>query len=273
MPSARDGWCQEKCRVDISKQAPSKQWAALKCGGEKIAEVWFKPDGEACALTFRIPRETFQISSMDELLSMGNLLKAVAIPTEEVESWHHGISYYAGKDGANPALREPLPPPPPEVAHLMVHVRLKPPSQVVAANESAESESPSRRCQDLEDRWGIILGVEATIDTFRQTMEGLQIELQPALHKPLTLEEIIHALNRDVAQWNKETSRAHFALPKVRDFIHRATWALGTPERKALAEFFKEEVPPDTSLPEMNKLADQVENLLKDRQVLLARGT
>ena len=77
----------------------------------------------------------------------------------------------------------------------------------------------------------------------------------------------------DVAQWTKEKSRAHFALPKVREFIHRATWALDTPERKALAEFFKNDIPPDIPLPQMNKLADQVERLLKDRQVLFAHGT
>ena len=52
----------------------------------------------------------------------------------------------------------------------------------------------------------------------------------------------------------------------------RATWVVGTPERKKLEDLFKDENPPEMSLPEMIKLVDQLENLLKDRQVLAAQG-
>src|SRR6266436_4696732 len=76
--------------VSFSEQPPSKQWAALKYRGEKLAEVWLKPEGEPFALTFRIPRESFQIPGMGQRLTTENLLKAVGITTEEVESWRHG---------------------------------------------------------------------------------------------------------------------------------------------------------------------------------------
>jgi hypothetical protein len=58
----------------------------------------------------------------------------------------------------------------------------------------------------------------------------------------------------------------------VREFIHRATWVMGTPERKKLEELFKEDSQPDLSFPEMVKVSEQLENLLKDRQVLSANG-
>ncbi len=63
------------------------QWAALKYRGEKFAEVWFKPEGDPLALTFRIPAESFQLPGMAQLLTLENLLKAVAIAPEEVASW------------------------------------------------------------------------------------------------------------------------------------------------------------------------------------------
>src|ERR1700722_3528925 len=84
-----------RCEVNFSEQPPSKQWAALKYRGEKFAEVWFKPEGEPFAVTFRIPRESFQIPGLAHLLTTENLLKAVAIATEEVESWRHGDDSYS----------------------------------------------------------------------------------------------------------------------------------------------------------------------------------
>ena len=75
--------------MNFSEQPPSKQWAALKFRGEKIAEVWFKPEGEPFALTFRIPQASFQIPGMGQRLTTENLLKAVGLATEEVESWRH----------------------------------------------------------------------------------------------------------------------------------------------------------------------------------------
>src|SRR5262249_22958622 len=49
-----------RCGVNFSEQPPSKQWAALKYRGEKIAEVWFKPEDNPFALTIRIPQKSFQ---------------------------------------------------------------------------------------------------------------------------------------------------------------------------------------------------------------------
>ena len=68
-------------------QPPSKEWATLKYKGEKFAEVWFKPEGEPFALTFRIPHKSFQTPGISQLLTIENLLKAVNIVQDEVESW------------------------------------------------------------------------------------------------------------------------------------------------------------------------------------------
>ena len=258
--------------MNFSEQPPSKEWAALKYREERIAEVWFKPEGEPFVVTFRIPQKSFQSPDMGRLLTAENLLKAVGITTEEVESWGHEGASHSGMHGSNPELGHPLPTPPPDVAHLHIYVRLKPPAPVVAHNESSESEVPEAKWQDLEARWNAILGVEATIDTFRISMEGLRSEMESSMKKTLTSEEKLHALNADVAQWNKAKSRLHYALPKVREFIHRATWAKGTPERKKLEELFKDHLQPHIPLAQVDKVREQLENLLKDRQVLSAQG-
>src|SRR2546430_5966268 len=91
-----------RCGVNFSEQPPSKQWAALKYRGEKLAEVWFKPEGEPFGLTFRIPRESFQIPGMGQRLTTETLLKAVAIGIDEVESWRHGGVSHPGMNGSNP---------------------------------------------------------------------------------------------------------------------------------------------------------------------------
>jgi hypothetical protein len=103
-------------------------------------------------------------------------------------------------------------------------------------------------------------------------MEGLRAEMEAASKKTLTTEEKVHALNADVAQWNKAKNRVHYALPKMREFIHRATWAIGTPERKKLEEIFKNHIQPQIPFPQMDKVPEQLENLLKERQVLSAQG-
>jgi chromosome segregation ATPase len=135
------------------------------------------------------------------------------------------------------------------------------------------SEQPAtERWQELQARWRAILGLEATIDTLRLTMESLRAELETSSKKPLKTEDKVNALNADVAQWNKAKSRAHYALPKAREFIHRATWATGTPERKKLEEVFTNDIPPDLPATKMDQLPEQLEYLLKDRQVLSAQG-
>ena len=254
------------------EQPSSKQWAALKYRGEKFAEVWFKPEGEPFALTFRIPQKSFQIPGMGQRLTTENLLKAVGIATEEVESWRHDGASHSGMSGSNPELRHPLPPPPRDVTHLNIYVSLKPPPQAVAPDESCEPEIPPAKWQDLEARWKAVEGLEATVDTLRLRMEGLRAEMEASSKKTLTAEEKVHALNADVAQWNKAKSRVHHALPKVREFIHRATWAMGTPERKKLEELFKSHIQSQTPFPEMDKVREELESLLKDRQVLIGQG-
>lgn len=259
--------------MKFSEQPPSKQWATLKYKGETIAEVWFKPEGEPFALTFRVPRQSFQIPGMSQLLTTENLLTAVAIATDEVESWHHGDSSPSGMNGPNPELKQPLPSPPQDVTHLTIYVRLKTPSQAVIPKENDEPKVPLAKWQELEARWNAILGLEATIDGIRQRMEGLRSEMEAASRKTLTADEKVHALNADVAQWEKAKSRVHYALPKVKEFIHRATWAIGLPERKKLEEIFKNYIEPQVPFPEMDKVPAQLEHLLKDRQILSAHGT
>ena len=258
--------------MNFSEQPPSKQWAVLKYRGEKIAQVWFKPEGEPFALTFRIPQGSFEIPGMGQLLTAESLLNAVALAAEEVESWRIGDISHSGTNGSNPDLRHPLPPPPQDVAHLTIHVRLKPPSQAVASQESKAPEIPLAKWQELDARWNAILGLEATIDGLRQRMEGLRSAMEAESRKMLTADEKVHALNADVAQWEKAKSRVHYTLPKVKEFIHRATWAMGLPERKKLEELFKNHIQPQVPFPEMDKVPEQLEHLLKERQVLSAHG-
>jgi hypothetical protein len=257
--------------VNFSEQLPSKQWAALTLRGERIAEVWFKPEGEPLALLFRIPRSSFQTPGIGPRLTAENLLKGVAVAADEVESWRHGGAPHSAPDGPDPGLTDPLPPPPYDVTHLEIHVRLKPPPR--AAHEvSREPEAAPAGWHDLEARWKAVLGLEATVDTLRMSMEGLRAELEASLRRTLTADEKVHALAADVAQWNKAKSRAHYALPKASEFIHRATWAAGTPERKRLGELFKSPIGTQTPLPQADEVLQGLEFLRKDRQVLSAQG-
>ncbi|MFL5341348.1 MAG: hypothetical protein ACJ8F7_14475, partial [Gemmataceae bacterium] len=138
--------------MNFSEQPPSMQWAALKYRGEKFAEVWFKPECEPFGLSFRIPRESFQIPGISQRLTAEILLRTVGVAIEEVESWRHGDVTHSGMNGANPELRQPVPPPAPEETHLNLHVGLKPPAPV-APQESREPEIPLEKWQDLEVRW------------------------------------------------------------------------------------------------------------------------
>jgi hypothetical protein len=153
-----------------------------------------------------------------------------------------------------------------------VHVRLKPPPQAVSPDEGRAPEIPEAKWQELESRWNAILGLEASMETLRISMDALRAEMEATSRKTLTADEKVHALNADVAQWNKAKSRVLFALPKAREFIHRSTWAAGTPERKELEELFKNHVRPRVPFPQMDQVVEQLESLLKARQVLSAQG-
>jgi hypothetical protein len=288
-----------RCSVNFAEMPPSKQWAALKYKGDKFAEVWFKPEGEPFGLTFRIPQQSFQVPGLAKQLTIEKLLKAVAIMPHEVDSWRHGDILHSGANGSNPDFKNTIQPPPPHATHLDIHVRLPQPSDasvpaappstsdasgnVSAAIPPAETEtgqgengaqevSPAY-WQDLEVRWKAILGIEAAIDTLRLSMEALLIEMEGSSQKSLTLEEKNHGLRADIAQWQKARNRVHTALPKMRDFVHRATWAMGSPERKRLEEIYKDHIQPQMPFPQMDDVLKQLEDLHKDRQILSAQGT
>lgn len=146
-------------------------------------------------------------------------------------------------------------------------------ARIDASNEHADKQVPADKWQALEARWRAILGLETGIDTLRANMDGLRAELEAAFKKSLTVEEKIHALQADVVQWNKAKTRVHYALPKVHEFIHRATWAPGVPERKHLEGLFKNHIEPRVPFPELDKVPEQLDNLQKDRQVLAAQGS
>ena len=245
---------------------------SLEVPGRKIAEVWFKPEGEPFALTFRIPQGSFQIPGMGELLTAENLLTAVGIAPEEVESWRHEGASPSGLNGSSSELGHPLPPPPQDVNHLDLYVSLKPPPQPVAPKENCDTEIPEAKWQYLEARWKAILDLEASVDTLRMNMEGLRAEMEGLWRESLTTDVKVNALNLDVIQWNKAKTRVHYALPKVSEFIHRATWTRGTPERKKLKELFKNHIRPRIPFPQTDKAAEQLEHLFKDRQALSAQG-
>jgi predicted nucleic acid-binding Zn-ribbon protein len=127
--------------------------------------------------------------------------------------------------------------------------------------------------QVLEVRWKSILALEAGIDSMRQRLEGTRSQLEAAFRHSLTVDEKVNALQADVAQWNKAKNRAHYTLPKVKEFVHRATWALGLPERKKLDEVFKAAMETQVLPSDIEKLPERLDSLLKDRQVLSAHGT
>jgi hypothetical protein len=258
--------------MNFSERPPSKEWVALKFGGKELAEVWFKPEGDALALVFRIPPSSFRIPGMAEQLTTENLLKAVAIAPEDVESWRLGGVSYSGLNGSNPQLKNPLPQPPQDASHLDIYVHLKPSHLAVVRNEGGEPETASAKWQEIEPRWKAILGLEATIDTLRINTEGLRREMEASFKRMLTGAEKLNALSNDVVQWNKAKSRIHYVLPKANEFIHRAIWSKGTPERKRLDEFFKNPIGVHIPLPEVDRVLEELEILRKDLQALSGKG-
>src|SRR5216684_4829597 len=140
------------------------------------------------------------------------------------------------------------------------------------SHESSEQEIVSAKCQDMESRWKAILGLEASIDVLRISMEGVRTEMEASTRRMLTAEEKLNALAADLVQWNKAKSRVHYALPKAGEFIHRAIWAKGTPERKRLDEFFKNPIGAHIPLPQIDKVLEELEFWRKDLQVLSGQG-
>ncbi len=160
----------------------------------------------------------------------------------------------------------------PEVAGLPAIRDSEIASLPAAAPDRDGPEIPESKMQDLESRWNAILGVESGIETLRLKMDGVRQELENCWSKTLTPEEKLFALKADVVQWTKAKARVHHSLPKIREFVHRATWIMGTPERKKLEELFKNYTEHSIPFLEADQAPEQLESLLKDRQVLSAQG-
>lgn len=259
--------------MNFSDRPPSSQWAALKHRGEKLAEVWFKPEGDPLALTFRVPRASFQLPGQGHFLAAEILLRSVGIAAEEVESWGHEGPSQSGVGRPISELGSPLEAPSEGADHLTIHVWLKTPAPDAAPGAGDGDDVPEARWQALESRYDAVLRLEAGLDTLRISMESLQREMEAASRKSLSADEKVNALNADVALWTKLKSRLTHALPKAKDFIHRATWAVGAPERKRLEGIFKSHIQPRVPFAETNRVLEEIENLLKDRQVLSSHGT
>jgi hypothetical protein len=75
-----------------------------------------------------------------------------------------------------------------------------------------------------------------------------------------------------VAQWSKAKNRVHHSLPKVKEFIHRSTWTMGSPERKQLEEIYKNHIQPHVPFLHTDKAQEHLESVQKQRQVLSAHG-
>ncbi len=259
--------------MDFSEQEPSKQWAALKFRGQAIAEVWFKPEGEPNGLVFRIPASSFEVDGVAERLTIDILLKSVGIVSDKVDSWHYGSDTDSASGEENLELGSPLPKPADDANYLEVCVRLKPPQQTSTAEGNQEPAFDAAKWRDFEARWKTILGLEAAVDVIRKDIESLRVQLELAWKQNLTAEEKVHALAADLALWNKAKNRAHFTLPKATDFIRRATWAEGDPERKRLGEIFKNPIDNQSSLPPANEADQELEAVRKERQVMTQMGT
>ena len=149
---------------------------------------------------------------------------------------------------------------------------LPPPRSGEGVGGGVEPEIASAKWQELEPRWKVIMGLEAIIDTLRISGEGLRTQMEASFKRTLTGDEKLYALSNDVIQWNKAKSRIHYALPKVKEFIHRAIWAKGTPERKRLDEFFKNPIGAHIPEAEIDQVLEELENLRKDLQALSQQG-
>ncbi len=263
--------------MKFSDRPPSSDWAPLKYKGEPLAEAWFKPDGDPLALVFRVPRGPARLADVSGRLTVETLLRAVAVAGDEVESWRFDPADSAAAGVAESELKRPLPPPPPDAPHLTIHIRFRPPAapaEVTAApaNGQAECEVPPGKWNDLDARWQAVLNLEAGIGATRLSVEAARAELETASRKSLTAEEKQHALQADVSQWTKAKSRIHFTLPKLREFVHRATWATAVPERKRLEQIVKDHIEPRVPFPGVDGVREELEHLQKDRQVLAAQG-
>ena len=247
--------------MSFAEQDPPSDWVTLTHEGEALAEAWFMPDGDAYTVVFLVPQNHLA----GRAVAVETLLAAAGVPTDEVQSWRLGDD---SSDEAGADLGSPLPPPADE-DQLTVHVRLKPRTR---AEDGPVPDVSLEQWQALEALWKAILALEGGIDAARLGMDGLRAEMESAFKKALTVDEKLNALQADVAQWTKAKGRVHYSLPKVREFIHRATWALAVPERKRLEEVVKSHIEPRIPFAGVDRVRERLEHLQKDRQVLFAQG-
>jgi hypothetical protein len=258
--------------VDVSERAPLNEWVPLSHTGEEIGEARLEPEGDGFTLVVQIPRGRLEPAAASQPLTIETLLEAAATSADDVESWCVGDVFHARTDGTDPELSRPLPPPPPHETYLTVFIQLKSPADLGDQTEGHDPDESLKTWQAMEAIWRSILGLETSIDTLRLSMESLRLELEAAFKKSLVVEEKVHALQADVLQWNKAKNRVHFALPKVREYIHRATWALAVPERKRMDEVVRTHIEPRVPLPDVDHVREQLGHLQKDRQVLFGQG-
>lgn len=249
----------------MDSSEPATEWVTLEHRGEHVAEAWFMPDGGRSTVVFLVPRTRLEADpvSLETLLDVANVLPG------EVESWRLGDGSASGTGGADPGLGQPLPPPPDDDDQLTVYVTLKP---APPATDADVADLPPEGWQALEVLWKTILGLEAGIDAARLSVDGLRNEMDSAFRRQLGVDEKVNALQADVSNWTKAKSRLHHAIPKAREFVHRATWALAVPERKALDEVVRNHVVPRVPFAGLGRVRGQLEHLQKDRQLLLAQG-
>ncbi|MBN9521496.1 hypothetical protein J0H58_23745 [bacterium] len=255
------------------ESVPSADWAPVEHLWDDVAEAWFRPEDGRPTFRFRVHRDRFGSLNAGPQLTLGTLLNAAFIPADEVESWYFGDHLRPAGDELAPDPGHLLPPPPSGETHLTVHVRLKTPTQPDSRDEGDEPEVTPEQWQALDALWKVILGLEAGIDAVRLGLDGLRAEMEAAFRRPLAAEEKLHALQADVAQWTRAKSRLHHALPKAREFVHRATWAAAAPERLQLGDLVRDHIEPRILPPRLDRVRERLEHLQKDRQVLAAQGT
>ncbi|MBM3993592.1 MAG: hypothetical protein FJ303_05490 [Planctomycetes bacterium] len=114
--------------------------------------------------------------------------------------------------------------------------------------------------------------LETAMDSLRMSMESLLAEMEGLWKKPLSMEEKTYAPRADVAVWQKAKNRVHNAIPKVKEFIHRSVWAMGSPERKRLESVYADHIQPRIPFLHVDEILKLLEDLRKDRQVLASLG-
>ncbi len=138
--------------------------------------------------------------------------------------------------------------------------------------ESGGQEIPPEKWQALEVLWKTILGLEASIDSSRLSMDGLRGEMEAAFKKALTVEEKLNACK---PTWPSGTRpRAASITPSRKcEFIHRAHLVSGCSRTEEARGDLQEPRRAADPLPGLDQVREQLEHLQKDRQVLLRRAT